>query len=82
MSKIDDGGPAFPHLMEKCQRVNESEHYGGLSIRDHFAAAALTQAVSYLAAYSKEEEDDTPKGAARLAYEIADAMLRERERAK
>jgi hypothetical protein len=35
-----DGGPAFPHLRTECQRVNETEMYEGITIRDYFAAHA------------------------------------------
>lgn len=41
VSKPDDGGPVYPHLHASCQRVNETEMYGGISLRDYFAAKAL-----------------------------------------
>lgn len=72
MSKADDGGPAFPHVM--CQ-----EHGGGswttkpgLSLRDYFAAAALT---GYLAWSPPSGGQTEPARAAEKAYLYADAML-------
>ena len=56
------GGNAFP-----------DQYYPGLTIRDYFAAAALT---GYLAAYAGDGialPDE--KNAAQAAYEYADAML-------
>jgi len=37
MSDKHDGGPAFPHLRSECQRVNETEMYEGISIRQYAA---------------------------------------------
>jgi hypothetical protein len=74
MSK-PDGGAAFP---------SDPAFYGektgpGLSVRDYFAAAALTGWVA------KWEGDEIPKanaeGAATQLYVLADAMLAERDKA-
>jgi hypothetical protein len=71
--------PAFPHLIDSCQRMNESEMHPGLSIRDYFAAAALT---GVLVADELARHQVNPGGmpssardTARAAYEAADAML-------
>ncbi len=83
---MSDGGPAFP----VSYIGNDEPHEGiggGLSIRDYFAAAALT---GICAALGQEESDGSTKmprvksrfvfhGAATDAYEIADAMLKQRE---
>jgi hypothetical protein len=65
MGEQTDGGPAFP-----------GEHWNqtwgpGMSLRDYFAAAALTGQIA----------DGTAKGPeieSRWAYQYADAMLAER----
>lgn len=59
--KIDDGGPAFP--------TETATHFLiGMTLRDYFAAAALTRlAVA-----------NAPNATAAAVYEIADAMLRAR----
>ena len=60
MSKIDDGGTAFP-----------SEYYAtqGMTLRDYFAAAAL-QAFTLPDIGSLD-----PMEFARASYDIADAMI-------
>ena len=76
MSDIDDGGTAFP-----------SDNFGkpeqqGMTLRDYFAAAALTALV---ADYKSEEIGEIvrgelkPRGTAKAAYIIADAMLAARK---
>ena len=68
MQTKDDGGPAFPRMTD-----NGSVEYPGMSLRDYFAAkvmAALTAA--------DVDEAKTAEHLAMGAYELADAMLRER----
>jgi predicted chitinase len=65
---IDDGGPVFPHLVESCQRINESELYSGISLRDYFAAKAIQGMLAARLA-------GAPEQIATAAYEVADAML-------
>lgn len=75
---INTGGPAFP-----CDGIVRRDEAGrlhghevsatGLSVRDYFAAQALGGMAS---AY---HEHWTAEGAAKNAYELADAMLRARE---
>ena len=78
MSKIY-GKPAFPDLHGR----------GGMSLRDHFAAAALTGLVatansSGMARSFRKTADEEGMTivalCAAIAYEHADAMLAERER--
>ena len=84
--KIDDGGFAFPHPYDSP---------GGMSLRDYFAADALTtMKVEYFATTSAGVHgasfgtaqpvvsQDSPAAIARRAYWIADAMLAERKQAK
>ena len=61
-----DGGPAFP--IEQTLRS-----HNGMSLRDYFAAAALTGMA--MTASSSRARD-----VAITAYEFADAMLAERRR--
>lgn len=77
-----DGGPAFPHLMQHNQRVNESEIYPGLSIRDWFAGHALA---GWVATWPKDAKWPVvePERITNLAadfYALADAMLTERKK--
>lgn len=69
-----DGGPAFP---VECSFVGEPHGVQtgnttgwvtGLTIRDYFAAAALTVSLG----------DVAPEELAKYSYQIADAMLVER----
>ena len=67
----ETGGPAFP-------QVDLRDHYGmfvpdrqaGMTLRDYFAAKALEACFV---------DDTNIHGTARLAYAIADAMLKARE---
>lgn len=77
MSKINDGGPAFP----KTYGVSN-----GMTLRDWFAGQMLC---GFGAAFANMIADDgasveamepAAKGMALTAYAFADAMLAERER--
>lgn len=75
MSKINDGGPAFPMpmtMMTDEHIANEPEY--GMSLRDYFAAKAM-QAFCV----QSHARSETPNDVALLAYEQADAMLKARE---
>lgn len=70
MSKVEDGGPAFPQhvAISPSGDVYGSNYYGeGLSLRDWFAGQALSNE------YTQSEND--PDKIAEWAYQIADAML-------
>jgi hypothetical protein len=75
----NDGGSAFP-ITQSCidsftqQRVNVV--VGGMSLRDYFAAVVLE------GQQANPECGGTPAEYAACAYEMADAMLAERTRAK
>lgn len=62
MSKRDDGGPAFP-------MIDEDYFLRGMTLRDYFAAKAMQATVDPARPYTQ---------IATLAYEVADAMLKER----
>jgi hypothetical protein len=67
--KSEQGGPAFPFV------VNDG-FYSGMSLRDYFAAKAMTAIIgkgNYL-------EDVSSKKIAEWSYGFADEMLEEREK--
>lgn len=71
-----DGGPAFPQI--SYQRVGDmeiGETDGGMTLRDYFAGQALA---GFCATGLKA--GNGPAGFASTAYEMADAMLRERDK--
>jgi hypothetical protein len=78
MSKIKDGGPAFPTARVTINGVNAQdgiECFGpGLSLRDYFAAGAMQ---SYL--NGPDRDDFSADAWAGAAYEMADAMLKVRK---
>lgn len=65
-----DGGPAFPNM----HRNIYGGEITGMSLRDYFAAMAL-RAIIDKQGYGTPDHDIAKK-----AFEIADAMLREREK--
>ena len=74
---MSDGGPAFPNTFP-----NELDGYTyvhGMSLRDYFAAAALTGLIAN--SYYREEavHNDGWATYSRMAYLQADAMLKARE---
>lgn len=78
MSTKDDGGPAFPNDNE-----GDGTMSGGMSLRDYFAAHALLLFASTVGGQSLFDESratglNAINTSAKLAYEIADAMLAER----
>lgn len=73
MTTKTDGGPAFPLPVnnEQCRARVESG-YGGISIRDYFAAKAMQGICSANPKATYEE-------ISAFAYRMADAMLKARE---
>jgi len=63
-----DGDPAFPIF------TSEKVFVEGMSIRDYFAAAAMSFK------YGPSGLTARPKDIARWSYELADAMLEERSK--
>lgn len=69
-TKINDGGPAFPHD-DRAQYYERS----GMTLRDYFAAKAMEIAHEHHnGAHEKGFE-----GLAKFAYHYADAMLKARQ---
>jgi hypothetical protein len=73
MAAIKDGGPAFPNAPHSAPAVY------GMTLRDYFAAQALTQLVRYYMDRDDTDIDEDQRAAARAAYGFADAMLKARE---
>ena len=72
-----DGGPAFPSLdiyeSYNCDRERyevKSDTATGMSLRDYFAAHAMTGL-----AFCLDSGERGTVGVAKIAYELADAML-------
>lgn len=89
-TQIDDGGEAFPSIINiESQPVSDLNRQGrlvhlvasrgGMSLRDYFAANAISQCI-WLRMTDNGHIDFM--AAARAAYEIADAMLAERNKPK
>lgn len=73
MSKINNGGPAFPLLKPKIgYHADIQQADEGVSLRDYFAAKALPQIQFSL--YGACDPDEI----AMQAYQQADAMIRAR----
>lgn len=70
---IKDGGPAFPHVTNYNFLVEP-----GASLRDYFAAAALTRMLTG-GGWVLADENDKNRLVQRRSM-LADAMLAERER--
>jgi len=63
----DAGGPAFPGLMDP-----------GITLRDYFAAAALTGLQIWDAVINGKNTGLDTQSMAEISYSVADAMLAER----
>lgn len=78
---LPDGGPAFPTDNEK-QVGHQTWHYEGMTLRDYFAAAALTGVMEMISKGSHQPSPADKSGGAsfiaRSTYEIADEMIRAR----
>jgi hypothetical protein len=75
MTEQDDGGPAFPaHHFD----MSDTEH--GMTLRDYFAAKLAPAALAAIASrqHQADQDETVPESIARIAYNVADAMLKER----
>ena len=83
----DDGGSAFPNAplygLQEEDGIYEllvDEQSSGMTLRDYFAAQALTGAQIWDAVINgKNAQFTATEKLAEVAYEIADAMLKARE---
>lgn len=70
MNNKQDGGPAFPFTTE-CDETKPNQVLStGMSLRDYFAASALTGYISHGAGMNN---------AVAWSYETADNMLKQRD---
>lgn len=89
----NDGGPAFPFSFTELNPVPDDGSLEvvtystivakGMTLRDYFAAAALQAMISYREAGRVAGTFSTPgtqNYLARSAFQLADAMLAEREK--
>lgn len=83
MSKIEDGGPAFPSTHESMDPRNPGWVGGGLTMRDYFAAKAMQEGLHDWLAKAGKLTSDQQKSELmhipEMAYGIADAMLKARQ---
>lgn len=75
MSSTNTGVPAFP-LVYDDPKTNTRNVYPGLTLRDYFAAAAMNGICN---SRSHVDLKGHATASARVAYELADAMLKARE---
>lgn len=77
---MKDGGPAFGGYVR--EGIVAGQEYDvpvmGMSLRDYFAAAVVNSAIRLLA--DSHSAYGATTSAAKIAYEVADAMLTERDR--
>jgi hypothetical protein len=88
MSEIKNGGPAFPVECDWIEGQPQGRQTGpqvgwheGMTLRDYFAAQAMSGVCHMIATGMHELGLIRPNGAAGIAhtaYELADAMLRAR----
>ena len=79
----DNGGPAFPVCTANAEYGHLEDNirwqFPGMTLRDYFAANAMQ---GWLASYGADAPLEAAiahtDGIARLAYSLADAMLKER----
>jgi hypothetical protein len=88
MSTMHDGGPAFPTRWPRSDHEVQDWTEPGMSLRDYFAAQAMTAiGRSYITTTEHGETEDmlgkpTFVEEARRCYAWADAMLAERAKAE
>ena len=85
-NKINDGGPAFPTEARTLFPTNKASFWcDGMSLRDWFAGMALQGLLSNFDLFDDEDSTLSTKyegNAVRMAYAIANEMLKEREKKK
>lgn len=82
MSNKKTGGPAFP-TGEKLDNSGRIEHYmvAGATLRDYFSAKALQGMLAHMTRYQPRDRNQNWHDAiSQEAYQLADAMLKERNK--
>ena len=83
MTTPNNGGPAFPLDYETAMETDGAgvSKYGtGMTLRDYFAAHAVGDTMMLCHRDTPVDGEPYPEMFARRAYEIADAMLKERKK--
>ena len=86
VNKPDNGGPAFPALMQEYDENSNPLLNPGMFLRDNFAGLAMQAFASdpQMAIGIREAAEQAgisaPEMMARTAYALADAMIAERNR--
>lgn len=81
---LDDGGSAFPEIMTDVRDTHgnsqsDTYSFGGMSLRDYFAAKAMQAIIGTAAAPCFHLGKIDVEPAAESAYLMADAMLAARK---
>ena len=84
MKPSQNGGPAFPGRIPLEYVREQGKEYpdfseSGMSLRDYFAAQSLAPFIARLSSHQPSSATVTA-ACASWAYEMADAMLKEREK--
>ena len=79
MSKHDNGGPAFPIPLQSGQRWQGMAPCDGMTLRDYFAAKAITGLLAGSMADGSQITREGIECASMASYLIADAMLKARD---
>jgi len=89
VSKIEDGGPAFPIPLNQGQSWQGMAPCDGMTLRDYMAAKAMQAVIAHHGVYDEEQPmaamssstslDYHAESVAAIAYVYADAMLLARE---
>lgn len=84
---MDDGGSAFPYQKDvvlfsendptRPAQTIRGVWTGGMTLRDYFAAKALAPLIAAIVAPQAQMDSDIT--VAKIAYKLADAMLKARE---
>lgn len=81
---IKDGGAAFPQALQFIENNGElsgNHSWSGLTIRDYFAGQALAgMMANETTPFSADHAEVDPQQLAEAVYEIADALLTERNK--
>lgn len=74
--KIDDGGHAYPVCFEGGKNSGESPYFHeGMSLRDWFAGQAIGTIIDRCSGDTRRSHEHQTDYFARVAYEVADALL-------
>jgi hypothetical protein len=80
MSASDNGGPAFPTSVSADSMGGLNYGEGGMTLRDYFAAKAMQALIRVDTDNGRLRGSGEVRFTTVFAYQIADAMLAEREK--